>query len=73
MEVALAAADDTAAAPPSKGERVLLVDDEAPLLAATAEFSRGSVTNRCHSPMGAPPSAAFDAAAPGRFDVVVTM
>ena len=37
-EVALAAADDTAAvAPRGNGERVLLVDDEASLLAATAE------------------------------------
>src|SRR5712671_4564108 len=35
--LALAAADDDPAAPPprGKGERVLLVDDEAPLLAAT--------------------------------------
>src|ERR1700682_4323889 len=36
-EIGLDAADDTAAAPPrGKGERVLLVDDEASLLAATA-------------------------------------
>jgi PAS domain S-box-containing protein len=71
-EVALAVADDTAATPPrGKGERVLLVDDEASLLTATAEvlsrlgyepvsFSDG------HAALGA-----FEAA-PGRFDVVVT-
>jgi nitrogen-specific signal transduction histidine kinase/CheY-like chemotaxis protein len=72
VEVALAAADDTAAPPPrGKGERVLLVDDEAPLLAATTEV----LSRLGYEPVpfsdGRAALAAFDAA-PGRFDVVVT-
>jgi PAS domain S-box-containing protein len=71
-EVALAAADDTIAAPPrGNGERVLLVDDEAPLLAATAEvLSRLGYQPASFSDSHAA-LAAFEAA-PGRFDVVVT-
>ncbi len=71
-EVALAAADDTAAAPPrGKGERVLLVDDEASLLAATAEvLSRLGYVPVSFSD-GHAALAAFEAA-PARFDVVVT-
>jgi PAS domain S-box-containing protein len=71
-EVALAAADDTVAAPPrGNGERVLLVDDEAPLLAATAEvLSRLGYQPVSFSDSHAALSA-FEAA-PGRFDVVVT-
>jgi PAS domain S-box-containing protein len=70
-EVALAAADDAAAAPPrGKGERVLLVDDEASLLAATAEV----LSRLGYEPVSFSDSqaalAAFEAA-PGRFDVVV--
>ena len=70
-EAALAAADDTAAAPPrGKGERVLLVDDEASLLAATAEV----LVRLGYEPVSFSDSqaalAAFEAA-PGRFDVVV--
>jgi PAS domain S-box-containing protein len=70
-EVALAAADDTAAPPPrGKGERVLLVEDEAPLLAVTAEV----LSRLGYEPVSFSDSraalAAF-AAAPGRFDVVV--
>ena len=72
VEVALAAADDTAIAPPrGNGERVLLVDDEAPLLAATAEvLSRLGYEPASFSDSHAA-LAAFEAA-PGRFDVVVT-
>ena len=71
-EVALAAADDTAAPPPrGNGERVLLVDDEAPLLAATAEvLSRLGYEAVSFSDSHAA-LAAFEAA-PARFDVVVT-
>jgi CheY-like chemotaxis protein len=55
-ELALAAADAAAASPPrGNGERVLLVDDETPVLAATAE-----VLSRLGYEV-----------APGRFDVVV--
>jgi len=71
-EVALAAADNTAAAPPrGHGERVLLVDDEATLLAATAEV----LSRLGYQPVSFSDShaalAAFEAA-PERFDVVVT-
>ena len=72
-EVALAAAaDDTAAPPPrGNGERVLLIDDEAPLLAVTAEV----LSRLGYEPVSFSDShaalAAFEAA-PGRFDVVVT-
>ena len=72
VEVALAAADDTAAAPPrGNGERVLLVDDEAPLLAATAEVLSRLGYEPVSFSDGHAALAAFDAA-PGRFDVVVT-
>ena len=71
-EVALAAAaDDTAAPPPrGNGERVLLIDDEAPLLAVTAEV----LSRLGYEPVSFSDSraalAAFEAA-PERFDVVV--
>jgi PAS domain S-box-containing protein len=71
-ELALAAADDTAAAAPrGKGERVLLVDDEAPLLVATAEVLSRLGYEPVSFSDGHAALAAFDAA-PGRFDVVVT-
>jgi CheY-like chemotaxis protein len=71
-EVALAAAGDTAAAPPrGNGERVLLVDDEAPLLAATAEVLSRLGYEPVSFSDGHTALAAFEAA-PGRFDVVVT-
>ena len=71
-EVALTAAEDTAAPPPrGNGERVLLVDDEAPLLAVTAEV----LSRLGYEPVSFSDSrvalAAFEAA-PERFDVVVT-
>jgi signal transduction histidine kinase len=71
-EVALTAADDTTApAPRGNGERVLLVDDEAPLLAATAEV----LSRLGYEPVSFSDSraalAAFEAA-PERFDVIVT-
>jgi PAS domain S-box-containing protein len=71
-EIALAAADDAVAAPPrGKGERVLLVDDEASLLAATAEvLSRLGYVPVSFSD-GHAALAAFEAA-PRQFDVVVT-
>ena len=71
-EVALAAAADDAAAPPPRGngERVLLIDDEAPLLAVTAEV----LSRLGYEPVPFSDShaalAAFEAA-PERFDVVV--
>jgi len=71
-EVTLAAAAQTAA-PLSRGngERVLLVDDEAPVLAVTAEV----LTRLGYEPVSFSDSqaalAAFEAA-PARFDVVVT-
>jgi PAS domain S-box-containing protein len=72
VEVALAAADDTAAPPPrGNGERVLLVDDEVPLLAATAEVLSRLGYEPVSFSDGHAALAAFDAA-PGRFDVVVT-
>jgi len=71
-EVALAAADDTAAPPPrGNGQRVLLVDDEAPLLAATAEVLSRLGYEPVSFSDGHTALAAFEAA-PGRFDVVVT-
>ena len=71
-EVALAVADETAVPPPrGRGERVLLVDDEAPLLAATAEV----LARLGYEPVSFSDShaalAAFEAT-PERFDVVVT-
>ena len=70
-ELALAAADAAAASPPrGNGERVLLVDDETPVLAATAEvLSRLGYEVVSFSDSRAA-LAAFEAA-PGRFDVVV--
>jgi nitrogen-specific signal transduction histidine kinase len=71
-DVALAAAEAAAAPlPRGRGERVLLVDDETPLLAVTAEvLSRlgyeAESFDDSHMAL-----AAFEAA-PGRFDVVVT-
>jgi PAS domain S-box-containing protein len=71
-EVALAAADDTAAAPPrGNGERVLLVDDEASLLTATAEVLSRLGYEPVSFSDGRAALGAFEAA-PGRFDVVVT-
>jgi CheY-like chemotaxis protein len=71
-DVALAAAAETASPlPRGNGERVLLVDDEAPVLAVTAEV----LTRLGYEPVSFSNSeaalAAFEAA-PGRFDVVVT-
>ena len=71
-DVALASSDETAAPPPrGNGERVLLVDDEAPLLAGTAEV----LSQLGYEPVPFSDSraalAAFEAA-PGRFDLVVT-
>ena len=71
-QVTLAAASSVPAMPPSgHGERVLLIDDEAPVLAAAVEvLSRlgYEAVPFCHS------HAALEAfeAAPERFDVVVT-
>src|SRR5258705_2646192 len=71
-EVALAAADDTAAPPPrGNGERVLLVDDEAQLLAATAEVLSRLGYQPASFSDGYAALAAFDAP-PRRFDRVVT-
>jgi PAS domain S-box-containing protein len=71
-EVALAATNDTVAAPPrGNGERVLLVDDEMPLLAATAEvLSRLGYQPASFSDSHAA-LAAFEEA-PEQYDVVVT-
>ncbi len=71
-EIALpAAAGEEGPLPRGNGERVLLVDDEAPLLAVTAEV----LTRLGYEPMSFSDShaalSAFEAA-PGRFDVVVT-
>jgi PAS domain S-box-containing protein len=71
-DVALTSSDETVAPPPrGNGERVLLVDDETPLLAATAEV----LSQLGYQPESFSDSraalAAFEAA-PGRFDVVVT-
>ena len=71
-EVALTAADDTAEpAPRGNGERVLLVDDEAPGLAATAELLSRLGYEPISFSDGQASLAAFEAA-PDRFDVVVT-
>ncbi len=71
-DIVLDSSDETAAPPPrGNGERVLLVDDEAPLLSATAEV----LSRLGYQPVSFSDSraalAAFEAA-PGRFDVVVT-
>jgi CheY-like chemotaxis protein len=71
-DVALASSDETASSPArGNGERVLLVEDEAPLLAGTAEV----LTRLGYEPMPFSDSraalAAFEAA-PAMFDVVVT-
>src|SRR3981189_2513837 len=70
--VALASSDEAASSPPrGNGERVLLVEDEAPLLAGTAEV----LSQLGYEPVSFSDSraalAAFEAA-PARFDVVVT-
>jgi CheY-like chemotaxis protein len=68
---AAAAAESADPLPRGHGERVLLVDDDAPLLAVTAEvLSRLGYEAVSFSDSHAA-FAAFDAA-PGRFDVVVT-
>jgi CheY-like chemotaxis protein len=71
-EVTLAAAATAAAAPPQgHGERVLLIDDEPPVLAVTAEvLSRLGYEPVSFSDIQSA-LAAFEAA-PERFDVVVT-
>ena len=71
-EFALAAAAETPSPlPRGNGERVLLVDDEAPVLAVTAEvLTRLGYEPMCFSDSQAA-LAAFEAA-PRRFDVVVT-
>ena len=71
-EAALASAEETTASPPrGNGERLLLVDDEAPLIAAIAEV----LSRLGYQPLSFDDSraalAAFEAA-PGRFDVVIT-
>jgi len=71
-DVALASPNDIAGPPPrGNGERVLLVEDEAPLLAGTAEV----LSQLGYEPVAFSDSraalAAFEAA-PGRFDLVVT-
>jgi CheY-like chemotaxis protein len=71
-DVALASSDEAASSPPrGNGERVLLVEDEAPLLAGTAEV----LSRLGYEPVPFSDSraalAAFEAA-PGKFDVVVT-
>jgi CheY-like chemotaxis protein len=71
-DVALASSNDIAGPPPrGNGERVLLVEDEAPLLAGTAEV----LSQLGYEPVAFSDSraalAAFEAA-PGRFDLVVT-
>jgi CheY-like chemotaxis protein len=70
-EVTLAAAEAAAAPPRGQGERVLLIDDEAPVLAVTAEvLSRLGYEAVSFSDSHAA-LAAFETA-PERFDVVVT-
>jgi len=71
-EAALASAEETTASPPrGNGERLMLVDDEAPLVAAIAEV----LSRLGYEPLSFGDSraalAAFEAA-PGRFDVVIT-
>ena len=71
-DVALAYSNDIAGPPPrGNGERVLLVEDETPLLAGTAEV----LSQLGYEPVAFSDSraalAAFEAA-PGRFDLVVT-
>ena len=71
-DVVLTSPDETAApAPRGNGERVLLVEDEAPLLAGTAEV----LSQLGYEPVPFSDShaalAAFEAA-PGRFDLVLT-
>jgi signal transduction histidine kinase/CheY-like chemotaxis protein len=74
VEVALPAAAEAEAEGPlprGNGERVLLVDDEAPVLAVTAEvLTRLGYEPMCFS--GSQAALAAFEAAPGRFDVVVT-
>ena len=71
-EIALAATDDaTAAAPRGGGQRVLLIDDEAPMLAVTAEVLSRLGYEPVSFSDGHKALAAFEAA-PARFDVVIT-
>ena len=71
-EVTLAAAEAAAAAPPrGHGERVLLIDDEAPVLAVTAEVLSRLGYEAVSFSDSRSALAAFEAA-PERFDVVVT-
>jgi CheY-like chemotaxis protein len=71
-EAALASSEETTASPPrGNGERLMLVDDDAPLIAAIAEV----LSRLGYQPLSFGDSraalAAFEAA-PGRFDVVIT-
>jgi PAS domain S-box-containing protein len=71
-DIAIESSDETTVPPPrGNGERVLLVDDETQLLAATAEV----LSRLGYQPVSFSDSraalAAFEAA-PGRFDVVIT-
>jgi PAS domain S-box-containing protein len=70
-EVVLAAAEAAAAAPRGHGERVLLVDDEPPVLAVTAEVLSRLGYEAVSFSDSRSALAAFEAA-PERFDVVVT-
>jgi len=71
-DVALAVAEAAASPlPRGQGERVLLVDDEAPLLAVTAEVLSRLGYEAISFDDSHTALAAFEAA-PGRFDVVVT-
>jgi len=71
-DVALAVAGAAASPlPRGQGERVLLVDDEAPLLAVTAEVLSRLGYEAISFDDSHTALAAFEAA-PGRFDVVVT-
>jgi CheY-like chemotaxis protein len=67
----LAAAEAAAAAPRGHGERVLLVDDEPPVLAVTAEVLSRLGYEAVSFSDSRSALAAFEAA-PERFDVVVT-
>jgi PAS domain S-box-containing protein len=70
-DVALAAAEAAAPLPRGAGECVLLVDDETPLLAVTAEMLSRLGYEAVSFDDSHTALAAFEAA-PGRFDVVVT-
>ena len=71
-QITLATTDDAPAAPPrGNGERVLLIDDEAQLLAVTAEVLSRLGYEPVSFSDGHAALAAFEAA-PARFDAVVT-